>query len=212
MVVIKLNGGLGTSMGCTGPKSLISLRRDLTFLDMNVQQIEVSFKKHVREDEIKRPTCESKFKSTANFLHHTWGHARGGSHVARVNFKMSCVSVYKCLSFIVGFAITVAIWLREVVSLRFHFTRCGYFLFQTTFLHMITDKQRKVLLFVLQNFLHLSDHWNRLLFCFQSKCFHLHKSVSHILKVKLSNSLKKESCFVCLDFPACHVTGTFCLH
>lgn len=40
LVVIKLNGGLGTSMGCTGPKSLISLRRDLTFLDMNVQQIE----------------------------------------------------------------------------------------------------------------------------------------------------------------------------
>lgn len=42
LVVIKLNGGLGTSMGCTGPKSLISLRRDMTFLDMNVQQIEVS--------------------------------------------------------------------------------------------------------------------------------------------------------------------------
>ena len=42
LVVIKLNGGLGTSMGCTGPKSLISLRRDLTFLDMNVQQIEVT--------------------------------------------------------------------------------------------------------------------------------------------------------------------------
>ena len=41
VVVIKLNGGLGTSMGCTGPKSLISLRRDMTFLDMNVQQIEV---------------------------------------------------------------------------------------------------------------------------------------------------------------------------
>lgn len=50
LVVIKLNGGLGTSMGCTGPKSLISLRRDLTFLDMNVQQIEVSFKKCCRED------------------------------------------------------------------------------------------------------------------------------------------------------------------
>ena len=82
----------------------------------------------------------------------------GGSHVARVNFKMSCVSVYKCLSFIVGFAITVAIWPREVVSLRFHFTRCGYFLFQTTFLLMITDKQIKVLLFVLQHSLHLSDH------------------------------------------------------
>ena len=45
-----------------------------------------------------------------------WG--GGGSHVTRLNFKMSCVGVYKCLSLIVGFAITVAIWLREVVSCR----------------------------------------------------------------------------------------------
>lgn len=40
LVVIKLNGGLGTSMGCTGPKSIIPVRNDLTFLDMTVQQIE----------------------------------------------------------------------------------------------------------------------------------------------------------------------------
>jgi len=40
LVVLKLNGGLGTSMGCTGPKSLISVRNELTFLDLNVQQIE----------------------------------------------------------------------------------------------------------------------------------------------------------------------------
>ena len=45
----------------------------------------------------------------------------GGSHVAHLNFKMSRVGVYKCLSLIVGFAITVAIWLREVVS-----SRCRY--------------------------------------------------------------------------------------
>ena len=42
LVVVKLNGGLGTSMGCKGPKSAISVRNDLTFLDLNVQQIEVS--------------------------------------------------------------------------------------------------------------------------------------------------------------------------
>ena len=42
LVVIKLNGGLGTSMGCTGPKSAISVRNELTFLDLTVQQIEVS--------------------------------------------------------------------------------------------------------------------------------------------------------------------------
>lgn len=41
LVVIKLNGGLGTSMGCHGPKSIISVRNDLTFLDLTVQQIEV---------------------------------------------------------------------------------------------------------------------------------------------------------------------------
>ena len=42
---------------------------------------------------------------------------QGGSHVARLNFKTSCVSVYKCLSLIVGFALTVPIcWPREVVS------------------------------------------------------------------------------------------------
>lgn len=40
LVVLKLAGGLGTSMGCTGPKSLISVRNDMTFLDMAVQQIE----------------------------------------------------------------------------------------------------------------------------------------------------------------------------
>ncbi|XP_076464921.1 UTP--glucose-1-phosphate uridylyltransferase-like isoform X2 [Babylonia areolata] len=40
LVVVKLNGGLGTSMGCTGPKSAICVRNELTFLDLNVQQIE----------------------------------------------------------------------------------------------------------------------------------------------------------------------------
>ena len=40
----------------------------------------------------------------------------GGSHVARLNFKTSHGGVYKCLSLIVGFAVTVAILRREVVS------------------------------------------------------------------------------------------------
>jgi UTP--glucose-1-phosphate uridylyltransferase len=39
-VVVKLNGGLGTSMGCKGPKSVISVRNDLTFLDLTMQQIQ----------------------------------------------------------------------------------------------------------------------------------------------------------------------------
>ena len=41
LVVLKLNGGLGTSMGCQGPKSLITVRNDQTFLDLTVRQIEV---------------------------------------------------------------------------------------------------------------------------------------------------------------------------
>ncbi|XP_012284624.1 UTP--glucose-1-phosphate uridylyltransferase isoform X2 [Orussus abietinus] len=40
LIVVKLNGGLGTTMGCHGPKSVITVRNDLTFLDLTVQQIE----------------------------------------------------------------------------------------------------------------------------------------------------------------------------
>lgn len=42
LIVVKLNGGLGTSMGCHGPKSSITVRNDFTFLDLTVQQIEVN--------------------------------------------------------------------------------------------------------------------------------------------------------------------------
>ena len=41
-----------------------------------------------------------------------------GSRVARLNFKTSRVGVYKCLSLIVGFAVTVAIWPRGAVFCR----------------------------------------------------------------------------------------------
>jgi len=40
LVVLKLNGGLGTSMGCQGPKSTITVRDDLTFLDLTIRQLE----------------------------------------------------------------------------------------------------------------------------------------------------------------------------
>lgn len=40
LAVLKLNGGLGTSMGCKGPKSVIEVRGDTTFLDLIVRQIE----------------------------------------------------------------------------------------------------------------------------------------------------------------------------
>ena len=38
-VVIKLNGGLGTSMGVTGPKSALPVKEGLTFLDIIARQI-----------------------------------------------------------------------------------------------------------------------------------------------------------------------------
>ncbi|CAN0398481.1 unnamed protein product, partial [Discosporangium mesarthrocarpum] len=40
IVILKLNGGLGTSMGCTWPKSAIEVRSDLSFLDLTVRQVE----------------------------------------------------------------------------------------------------------------------------------------------------------------------------
>lgn len=40
LVVLKLNGGLGTSMGCVGPKSIIEVRSNETFLDLTVKQIQ----------------------------------------------------------------------------------------------------------------------------------------------------------------------------
>ena len=42
LAVLKLNGGLGTTMGCVGPKSIIEVRDNMTFLDLAVRQIEVS--------------------------------------------------------------------------------------------------------------------------------------------------------------------------
>ncbi|CCC06422.1 hypothetical protein SMACR_04810 [Sordaria macrospora] len=40
LAVLKLNGGLGTSMGCVGPKSVIEVRDGMSFLDMSVRQVE----------------------------------------------------------------------------------------------------------------------------------------------------------------------------
>ena len=46
LAVLKLNGGLGTTMGCTGPKSIIEVHSDLTFLDITVNQIMDLNQKH----------------------------------------------------------------------------------------------------------------------------------------------------------------------
>jgi hypothetical protein len=48
LVVLKLNGGLGTTMGCVGPKSAIEVHSKHTFLDLIVQQITVRISPHLR--------------------------------------------------------------------------------------------------------------------------------------------------------------------
>ncbi|KAI8810141.1 UTP--glucose-1-phosphate uridylyltransferase family [Cladochytrium replicatum] len=46
LAVVKLNGGLGTTMGCVGPKSAIEVRDGMTFLDLTVRQIEYLNSQH----------------------------------------------------------------------------------------------------------------------------------------------------------------------
>uniref|UniRef100_A0A7E4UPT6 UTP--glucose-1-phosphate uridylyltransferase n=1 Tax=Panagrellus redivivus TaxID=6233 RepID=A0A7E4UPT6_PANRE len=46
LAVVRLNGGLGTTMGCRGPKSLIKVKADRSFLEIAVDQIEHVNSKH----------------------------------------------------------------------------------------------------------------------------------------------------------------------
>ncbi|KJH47055.1 UTP--glucose-1-phosphate uridylyltransferase [Dictyocaulus viviparus] len=46
LVVVKLNGGLGTTMGCYGPKSFIKVKGELSFLDIARQQHKVFNETH----------------------------------------------------------------------------------------------------------------------------------------------------------------------
>ena len=46
LVVLKLNGGLGTGMGMKGPKSLVTVRDGQSFLDITVGQIDYLRRKH----------------------------------------------------------------------------------------------------------------------------------------------------------------------
>ena len=57
----------------------------------------------------------------------------GVNYVAHLNFKTPRVGIYKWLSLIVGFTVTVAIWPREVVSCR-NFILCTVATFWATLL------------------------------------------------------------------------------
>lgn len=56
--VVKLNGGLGTTMGCNGPKSLIELRKGLTFLDFAIGHVQVSFTYKIYIKALIRKVCQ----------------------------------------------------------------------------------------------------------------------------------------------------------
>src|SRR5512141_1570134 len=45
-VVVKLNGGLGTSMGVSGPKSALPVREGLSFLDIIARQVLALRRRH----------------------------------------------------------------------------------------------------------------------------------------------------------------------
>lgn len=46
LAVLKLNGGLGTTMGCVGPKSGIKVRNDMNFIDIVVKQLKYLNRKY----------------------------------------------------------------------------------------------------------------------------------------------------------------------
>src|SRR5262245_49010135 len=46
VAIVKLNGGLGTSMGMTGPKSLVIAKEGETFLDLIVRQVLEARERH----------------------------------------------------------------------------------------------------------------------------------------------------------------------
>jgi UTP--glucose-1-phosphate uridylyltransferase len=46
LVIVKLNGGLGTSMGLSGPKSLLEVRPGMSFLDVLARQVLAARERH----------------------------------------------------------------------------------------------------------------------------------------------------------------------
>ena len=69
LAVLKLNGGLGTGMGCTGPKSAIEVREDQTFLDLAVQQIENLNKRYGANVELSLMNSFNTHEDTLKIIH-----------------------------------------------------------------------------------------------------------------------------------------------
>jgi UTP--glucose-1-phosphate uridylyltransferase len=72
-LVLKLNGGLGTSMGMTGPKSLIEAREGQTFLDITVQQVlRLRERSGARVPLVLMNSFRTREQSLAALRHHPW--------------------------------------------------------------------------------------------------------------------------------------------
>ena len=81
LAVLKLNGGLGTTMGCVGPKSAIVVRGGQTFLDLTIKQIEVNDHMIIQES-----ACRSWHQSAAvadELLQHRLGHNGAFAKISR---------------------------------------------------------------------------------------------------------------------------------
>src|SRR5690606_19145490 len=74
-VVIKLNGGQGTSMGLLGPKSLLRVHGEMTFLDLIVRQIQALREKGGSKV---RLLLMNSFSTSADTMRHLAGERESG--------------------------------------------------------------------------------------------------------------------------------------
>ncbi|KAJ3226761.1 UTP-glucose-1-phosphate uridylyltransferase [Clydaea vesicula] len=75
LAVLKLNGGLGTTMGCVGPKSVIEVRDGMTFLDLIVRQIEYLNSENSVDVPLILMNSFNTDKETSQVIHKYSGHA-----------------------------------------------------------------------------------------------------------------------------------------
>ena len=85
IAIVKLNGGLGTSMGCRGPKSAIHVRSGHTFLDLTVRQVEWLNARHGVDVPLVLMNSFRTHESTVRLLNKYQSHA-----VTITCFEQSC--------------------------------------------------------------------------------------------------------------------------
>ena len=90
----------------------------------------------------------------------------GGVHVACLNFKMSRIGVYKCLLLIVGFAVTVAIWPREVFSCLNFILRAVTTFWAMLLVGIYPGKASTMLIFKIKRIISSEKWWLRRYFFF----------------------------------------------